>query len=211
MVSLLIGVSIGLAAGITPGPLLLLVITTTLRSGRRAGVLVAAAPLAADVLVVTATLLVLGQLSVVALSVVGVVGGFVLAYLGVRTLDAARTFELALSEVNMPVPVLRALRQATAVTVLNPHPWITWVAVLGPLTLVAWRSIPMAAPAPVIGCYAALIGARVMISLLVAAGRDRLTRTGYRQTLTAAGVLLVLAAAGMWGEFGGAALSALWA
>jgi hypothetical protein len=50
-----------------------------------------------------------------------------------------------------------------------------------------------------------------MISLLVAAGWDRLTRTGYRQTLTAAGVLLVLAAAGMWGEFGGAALSALWA
>jgi len=43
--ALILGATIGLAAGISPGPLLFLTITSALRSGARAGVIVACAPL----------------------------------------------------------------------------------------------------------------------------------------------------------------------
>jgi threonine/homoserine/homoserine lactone efflux protein len=61
MRDLLLGLSIGFAAGISPGPLLLLVVTATLMSGWRAGVLTAMSPLITDVIVVALILLVLGQ------------------------------------------------------------------------------------------------------------------------------------------------------
>ena len=54
MDALILGATIGLAAGISPGPLLFLTITSALRSGARAGVIVACAPLLSDIVVVTA-------------------------------------------------------------------------------------------------------------------------------------------------------------
>ena len=52
MDALILGATIGLAAGISPGPLLFLTITSALRSGARAGVIVACAPLLSDIVVV---------------------------------------------------------------------------------------------------------------------------------------------------------------
>jgi threonine/homoserine/homoserine lactone efflux protein len=103
--ALFLGLTIGLAAGVSPGPLLVLVITSTLRSGWRAGALAACAPLLSDAIVVGGVLLVLDRLPERSLSVLGVVGG--------------------------PSP---ALRQAALVNVFSPHPWLTWATALGPLT-----------------------------------------------------------------------------
>src|SRR5690606_40679233 len=50
------GLGMGLAAGVSPGPLLVLVVTSTLRGGLRNGIAVAAAPLLSDLVVVTAVL-----------------------------------------------------------------------------------------------------------------------------------------------------------
>ena len=90
MRDLLLGLSIGFAAGISPGPLLLLVVTATLRSGWRAGVLTAMSPLVTDLVVVTVVLLVLDQLPTQALSVLGVIGGLVVITMGVLTIMEAR-------------------------------------------------------------------------------------------------------------------------
>ena len=62
MEALLVGLSLGAAAGISPGPLLVLVVTSSLRGGWPAGVLAAAAPLVSDAVIVTGTLLVLDRL-----------------------------------------------------------------------------------------------------------------------------------------------------
>lgn len=62
MDALVLGLAIGLAAGLSPGPLLVLVVTESLRSGWRGGMLTAAAPLLSDVVVVAGVLLLLQQL-----------------------------------------------------------------------------------------------------------------------------------------------------
>ncbi|ONI84994.1 hypothetical protein ALI22I_31600 [Saccharothrix sp. ALI-22-I] len=90
-----LGLALGLAASISPGPLLVLVVTSALRSGWRAGALTACAPLLSDAVVVAATLLLLDRLPVRALGVLGVVGGAFVVWSGVQTVREARSASLS--------------------------------------------------------------------------------------------------------------------
>lgn len=89
-----LGLALGLAASISPGPLLVLVVTSALRSGWRAGTLTACAPLLSDAVVVAVTLLLLDHLPARALGVLGVVGAVFVVWSGVQTVREARTASL---------------------------------------------------------------------------------------------------------------------
>ncbi|TQM84759.1 threonine/homoserine/homoserine lactone efflux protein [Saccharothrix saharensis] len=217
------GLALGLAASISPGPLLVLVVTSALRSGRRAGALTACAPLLSDAVVVAVTLLLLDRLPARALGVLGVVGAVFVVWSGVRTVRDARSASLTApppppdrhaSQGSPPRGTLAAipprgsddsgalaLRRAVLVNLLSPHPWIAWATALGPLTITAWRTSPPAGVAFLLGFYLTLVGGKVVIAVLVARGRRRLGDTGYRRALTTAGVLLVLAGVAMGVEF----------
>jgi threonine/homoserine/homoserine lactone efflux protein len=199
---LVLGLTIGFTAGISPGPLLFLTITSALRSGARAGVIVACAPLVSDLAVVTLTLLVLGQLPSTALSVIGVVGGLFMGWLGVRTWIEARTASLSQARAQPPPSTFRALREGALVNLLSPHPWVAWATALGPLTLAAWRDEPAGAVVFVAGFYVMLVGAKVAVALLAGQGRQRLGDRGYRIALRAAGVLLAASGVALVVEFG---------
>lgn len=201
MDALLLGLSIGLAAGISPGPLLVLVVTSTLRSGWRAGALSACAPLVSDLLVVGGVLLVLNRLPEQSLAVLGVIGGGLVIVSGMRTCLESRSAQLARAEDNAPRSSFRALRQAAIVNLVSPHPWVAWATALGPLTISTWRAGPGGAVALVAGFYVMLIGAKIAVAALVASGRHRLSVAGYRRALLAAGILLSLAGAVLLLEF----------
>lgn len=205
MDALALGLGIGLAAGISPGPLLALVLTESLRAGWRAGVLVACAPLLTDALVVAATLLVLREVPERALAVLGVLGGAYVVHAGVVTWRDARTARLEAS--GSGIPVRAALRRAALVNLLSPHPWITWATALGPLTVATWRDSASGGVALVVGFYVTLVGAKAVLALVVGRGRRRLGQHGYRRALSGAAVLLVLAGLGLVAEFGGRALT----
>ncbi|GAB2964915.1 LysE family transporter [Saccharothrix stipae] len=89
-----LGLALGLAASISPGPLLVLVVTSALRSGWRAGALTACAPLLSDAVVVAVTLLLLDRLPARALGVLGVVGAVFVLWSGVQTVREARSATL---------------------------------------------------------------------------------------------------------------------
>lgn len=195
-----LGLALGLAASISPGPLLVLVVTSALRSGRRAGVLTACAPLVSDAVVAAVTLLLLDRLPARALGVLGVVGAVLVVWSGVQTVREARSASLV---GGAPAGAASAapLRRAVLVNLLSPHPWIAWATALGPLIITTWRASAGAGAALLIGFYLTLVGGKVVIALLVARGRRHLGDTGYRRALTAAGVLLVLAGAAMGVQF----------
>src|SRR6266567_4411740 len=87
--ALLLGISYGFTAGISPGPLLGLVITQTLQRGWRAGGMVALAPLLSDLPIVLLTILVLSHLPSAVLSWLGIIGGLFVIYLGGDTIYTA--------------------------------------------------------------------------------------------------------------------------
>lgn len=201
MDALLLGLSIGLGAGISPGPLLVLVVTSTLRAGWRAGALSACAPLVSDLLVVGGVLLVLDRLPEQSLAVLGVVGGALVIASGVRTCLESRSAQLVRAQDTAAGSSIRALRQAAVVNLISPHPWVAWATAMGPLTISTWREGAGGAVALVAGFYVMLIGAKIAVAALVASGRHRLSIPGYRRALFSAGILLGLAGAVLLLEF----------
>lgn len=77
MNELLLGLTIGFGAGVSPGPLLALVVRASLRHGRGAGLQVAASPLVTDLPIIILALTVLGAMPGRVLAAIGVVGAAV--------------------------------------------------------------------------------------------------------------------------------------
>jgi threonine/homoserine/homoserine lactone efflux protein len=199
--ALLLGVTMGFAAGISPGPLLFLTISSSLRHGTRHGVLVALAHLVTDVVVVTAALLVLDRLPSTAVGVLGVVGGLFVVWTGAQTLRESRTAALSPAGDTPAPPGWQALRQGAVVNIASPHPWLFWATAMGPLTVATWGRDPVDAVALVAGFYLLLVGTKVVVAVVVGRSRHRLGGRGYRTTLAVAGALLLLAGLGLLAEF----------
>jgi threonine/homoserine/homoserine lactone efflux protein len=199
--ALAVGLTIGLAAGISPGPLLVLVITSALKSGWKAGALAACGPLMSDLFIVGTTLLVLERLPHWALPALGVVGAAFVVWTGVQTMRDARGATLDPAGAAPTLTPLGAWRQAATVNVLSPHPWVAWATALGPLVVSTWRDSHPSAVWLVAGFYVTLVGAKIGVAALVAGGRRHLGDTGYRRALVGAGALLVLAGVALAVEF----------
>jgi threonine/homoserine/homoserine lactone efflux protein len=81
--ALITGCVFGLSSGLAPGPLLVLLITQTLRHNTREGIKVAAAPLITDLPIVLVSLFVLTRLEAYhrALAFISLAGGIYVLYL----------------------------------------------------------------------------------------------------------------------------------
>ncbi|HQM51763.1 MAG TPA: LysE family transporter, partial [bacterium] len=86
--SLGIGAALGLSAGLTPGPLLALVVSQALAHGVREGLKVAFVPILTDIPIVLASLFVLSRFSEsrLILGLISAAGGTYLLRLGCRNL-----------------------------------------------------------------------------------------------------------------------------
>lgn len=183
-----IGIGLGLAAGFSPGPLLTLVITSSLERGLGAGLRVAVAPLITDVPIILLALLVLRNLPDIWLTGIGLLGGGLVVYLGVKNL---RLQDPGTSEDRAQGGDSLDLVRGALVNLLNPHPWVFWVTVQGPIFLSGWRRNRWAGLAFVAAFYIAIVGSKIAVAWLVARGRHRLNERWYRRILIACGLLLV--------------------
>jgi threonine/homoserine/homoserine lactone efflux protein len=84
--ALLLGLSLGLGAGLAPGPLLALVMRSTLQDGTAAGVQVAFSPLVTDVPIIVLAVVLASSLPETALGALGIAGGCFVIWLGVEAL-----------------------------------------------------------------------------------------------------------------------------
>lgn len=191
MQSLALGLTLGLGAGLAPGPLLAVVIRATLEGGFGAGARVALGPLITDLPIIAVAVVLASRLPEEALAALGVAGGLFLLWLGADALrDLPAPIEAAAGAVD---PAAGSLRRGALVNLLNPHPWVFWVTVgvpiLGDGTVA--EDILFLVP-----FYTMLIGAKVAVAAALGAGRDRLLRgPGYRRALRASGALLLAAGA----------------
>ena len=198
MRELLLGIVLGLGAGISPGPLLGLVLTSTLTRGFGAGARVALAPLLTDAPIVLLSLFVLKSLPAPAVRALGVAGGAYVIYLGAQTLRGARTAELSAAR---NTSSRRDIWRGALVNALSPHPWLFWLSAGGPLLVNAWGDASVRGVTFLVGFYGLLVGSKIAVAWVAAAGRQRLSERWYQRTLLAAGVLLSVAGALLIWEF----------
>ena len=190
MSQLLAGVALGLGAGITPGPLLTLVLTSTLQRGFGAGLRVAVAPLITDAPIILLAVAVVSSVSDGVLRGLGIVGGFVVVAMGGRTIWEAGRLHGADDE--RVVAGAQDLWRGVLVNALSPHPWIFWLGAGAPLLVTAWRDSAAQGVLFLVGFYVLLVGSKVGVAWAVAQGRRRLSDRWRRRLLVIGGILLVL-------------------
>ena len=186
MDSLLLGLSLGLGAGVAPGPLLALVIRSTLQDGVAAGVRVAFSPLLTDVPIILIAVLLAASLPEAALGVLGIAGGAFVIWLGVEALRDEPAPAEAVAGAAAPQ---RDLLRGAVTNALSPHPWLFWVTVGAPILAQG----DAADAVLFLGAfYLLLIGSKVLIAVTLGAGRERLMKgRGYAVLLRASGLLLL--------------------
>jgi threonine/homoserine/homoserine lactone efflux protein len=191
MHSLVLGVTLGLGAGLAPGPLMAVVIRATLEGGFAAGARVACGPLVTDLPIVLFAVLLAAELPDAALGALGVVGGLFVLYLGIEALRDVPAPVESVAGAPAPLSAAGSVRRGAMVNLLNPHPWVFWITVGAPILGDAG---PAGAVAFLVPFYTLLIGAKVALAAALGAGRDRLVRgRGYALALRAAGVLMLAA------------------
>jgi threonine/homoserine/homoserine lactone efflux protein len=191
--SLLAGLALGFSAGVTPGPLLALVITATLTRGWRAGAKSAMAPLLTDLPIILLCITVVSVVPPAMLGWISIIGALVLTWFAVETLREVRGAQLAVSVA--PTEPDRTWAKAALVNALSPSPWLFWATIGGPILVTAWRASPGTAAAFLFGFYLLLIGTKVALAIGLGASRHRLSTRTYRVILALSGALMLVIAA----------------
>jgi threonine/homoserine/homoserine lactone efflux protein len=189
------GAVLGLSAGWSPGPLLTLVITETLRIGITAGIRMAVAPLITDAPIVLAALILMPRLNAYTalMGVIALAGAVFIGWMAVESM----AFKGAPAD-TVPVPPVSIWRGVLA-NALNPSPYLFWFTVGGALVLRTADQNRAAAAVFIAVFYACLVGSKIVLALVVGRYRRFLQSGLYVGILRLlGGVLLVFAAKFLW-------------
>lgn len=198
------GLLLGIYAGMAPGPTMTMVIVQSLKHGEREGLKVAIAPLLTDAPIV---LLSVGLLSALersgrVLAAISVVGAGILAGFALDCFRAPRP-KTDIDEDGAP---RRSILKGVVANALNPHPYLTWMTVAGPLLIQAWQLGVDHAIVFLVCMYAPMIGLKSAVALSVGAGRGFLLGAVYPWAMRGLGLVLtlfavrfVLRAVELWG------------
>jgi len=187
---LLIGSILGLTAGFTPGPLLMLVISETLQHDIKSGIKVALAPIITDLPMIMVTLLISAQLSdyqniLGALSLVGALFVLFLSYDNLST--KGLTFDVQSVQ-------LKSLTKGVLANLLSPYPYLFWFTVGAPIVSKAMAQNTAWALAFVSIFYLLLVGSKILLALLVGKSKTFLSGNTYIYIVRFLGLILAFLA-----------------
>ena len=180
-----IGAALGLAGGLSPGPMTALVLTQTLQFGTREGLKVALAPVLTDgpLLLLTAWL------------AHGLSGADTL--LGMISLGGAVFLSMLARESWHATPPSAggeagSLRKALMTNVLNPHPYVFWLTVGGPTVARSWEADAWMGPlAFCLGFFAFLCGSKAVLATLVGRYSEHVVGRPYRWIMRGLALVMV--------------------
>ena len=185
---LAMGAVLGLTAGLSPGPMLALVVSETLRHSKTEGIKVALSPLITDLPIILLTVFIFSKIShsELILALISVCGGIFLAWLGFESLKT-KEFGTGMQD-NNP----RALRKGITANFLNPHPYLFWLTVGTPLAYKASELSLIAVILYFISFYSLLIGSKIIVALLVEKSKVFLKNKIFTWTIRLLGLALLV-------------------
>ena len=182
------GTLLGLTAGFSPGPLLVLVISETLRHNVKEGIKVSIAPIITDLPILIVSLLILKKLSnfEVVLGCVSIIGGIFVLYLGYES------FRTKGIDLNIEKQSSNALKKGIITNALNPHPYIFYMTVGAPIMLKALNKNAFWAVAFLASFLLFLVGSKVILAIITGKSRTFLKNKAYIFIVRTLGALLFL-------------------
>lgn len=182
---------LGATSGLSPGPLLTLVVAESFRKGFRSGAALAVAPLITDAPVILLMLWLARMLSSVE-SVIGalyMLGACYISYLSVEM------FRFKGVEIDTSSGVRASFKKGAVVNLLNPAPYVFWLTIGAPLLSRAGKISWMVVVAFLGVFYGLLVGIKLLLAVLIGKNRHLLKGVYYRAVMRAMGVVLLLFAA----------------
>jgi threonine/homoserine/homoserine lactone efflux protein len=186
---MVLGAAIGFVAGVSPGPVLTLVVTETLRGGWRRGAAVAAGPLVADGPIIVPAVLLLAQIPPGFLPTVSLVGGVFLLYLAATSALNSRS---ASAPRGQRLAARGGLLKGLLARGLSPNPYLFWFLIGAPTLLQASRETWWAVPGFLVAYYSMVVGSNVALALVLDRWVDLLSDRTYRGLLRLSAAILAV-------------------
>ena len=185
---LISGIIFGLTLGMSPGPLLTLVISETLKHDKKEGIKIAVAPILTDLPIVLITLLILSKLTNFdpILGSISILGAIFIGYLAYENISIKK-IELDVSEAKP-----QSLKKGVIANFLNPHPYVFWFIIGAPTVLRAWDVSLFSAILFILGFYIFLVGSKISIAVIVEKSRSFLKSNIYVYTIRLLGIALLI-------------------
>jgi threonine/homoserine/homoserine lactone efflux protein len=185
---LISGILFGLVAGISPGPLLTLVISETIKHNKKQGIIVASAPILTDIPIVLLSVFILAKLSSfnLVLGTISISGALFIVYLAYESITI-KGIELNLQKVKA-----QPLRKGIITNFLNPHPYLFWIAVGAPTILKGYRVNVLSVLFFIVGFYLFLVGSKIMVALIVDKSKSFLKSNTYVYIIRTLGFILLI-------------------
>jgi threonine/homoserine/homoserine lactone efflux protein len=181
---------LGFFAGIVPGPYTTVVASTGLERGFKPAFRLAFVPLVTDIPPLLIMSMILDRVNYDVLTAVGILGGLLFAYLGVRFIRRqGRDWEEKVEEVREG----RAFWALASAGLLSPAPWIFWLVAGSPLLLRAWNQHWSRGVAFALVLFLMLIGTASALAWAASHGQRILNPDRRRRVLRLAGGFLVVA------------------
>ena len=185
---LISGIIFGLTLGMSPGPLLTLVISETLKHDKKEGIKIAIAPILTDLPIVLITLLILSKLTNFdpILGSISILGAIFIGYLAYENISIKK-IELDVSEAKP-----QSIKKGVIANFLNPHPYVFWFIIGAPTVLRAWDVSLFSAILFILGFYIFLVGSKISIAVIVEKSRSFLKSNIYVYTIRLLGIALLI-------------------
>jgi threonine/homoserine/homoserine lactone efflux protein len=188
IIFLVTGIVFGLTAGVSPGPLLTLVISETLKHGRKEGMKVALAPAITDLPIILITLYILSKLTNFdsILGVISILGGLFLGFLAYESLGHRGL------DTNAQKIKPQSIQKAVIANFLSPAPYMFWFTIGAPTVLKAYAGSLTAAVLFVAGFYVSIIGAKIIVAVLVDKSKSLMKSRVYLYAIRVLGLIMLL-------------------
>ena len=156
------GIALGFAAGIAPGPLLVLVISETLKGNRKNGVMIAIAPLITDLPIVFISIFLLSHFSGsdFILGILSITGGLFLIYMAIQNLKFTDYHK------HQDPKYKKSILFGAITNALSPHPYIFWFSIGAPTYVRAMEHSTLSSICFVAGFYLLLVGSKIIVAVI---------------------------------------------
>jgi threonine/homoserine/homoserine lactone efflux protein len=185
---LAMGSFLGLAAGTSPGPLLAVTISETLQHGKWEGIKVAVSPLITDLPIILSVLFVLSHLTGYD-SIIGIIAFFGAAYL---IYSGIESLKIKTDSVELNVEKKDALKKGIIVNFGNPHPYVFWFSIGGPIIFKSLSTHVSATILFILGFYTFLVGSKVVVALIVEKSKSFINSKYYFSIIRILGIAQIV-------------------
>ncbi|SNZ11097.1 Threonine/homoserine/homoserine lactone efflux protein [Persephonella hydrogeniphila] len=123
---ILTGLTFGIAAGLSPGPLMALLISETIKGHKKNGIFVSISPVITDIPILLLSLFILDRIRNIEYmtEIISVIGAFVLFYFGYKNIK--------IETYHVETDITGSLKKGILLNILNPYTYLFWFFIGAP-------------------------------------------------------------------------------